>query len=229
MSFTKPYDLYSQSPCLSGKFSTRLKYYFGWCLAEMLGICAGNGYTGIDPETHSTLWLNVHNFDFFQVETAPNLKLLIDAWNIGTVRWLREVVYLRAPLKFRTVFVFLVSAFWHGLYPGYYLMFLSFALFTHTSRAWRRNFRPLVLSADSATVQCIYDIFTLVVTHFVMEYAQAPFHLLSFFPSIKVWLKFYFRMASKRPQKSSSNGRSRVVSSESERAQPLVANHECCD
>lgn len=173
-------------------FVARLKYYFGWCLAEMLGICAGNGYTGVDPETRTTLWANVHNFDFFEVETAPNLKVLIDAWNIGTVRWLREVVYLRAPLRIRTILVFLVSAFWHGLYPGYYLMFPSFALFTYTSRAWRRNVRPLVLGAGSPSLQCFYDIFTLLVTHFIMEYAQAPFHLLGFKSSIALWMKFLF-------------------------------------
>ncbi|CDS39696.1 o acyltransferase membrane bound domain [Echinococcus multilocularis] len=170
----------------------RLKYYFGWCLAEMLGICAGNGYTGVDPETRTTLWANVHNFDFFQVETAPNLKVLIDAWNIGTVRWLREVVYFRAPLRFRTILVFLVSAFWHGLYPGYYLMFTTFALFTYTSRTWRRNVRPLVLRAESPSLQCFYDFFTLLITHFTMEYAQAPFHLLGFLPSISLWTRFLF-------------------------------------
>ncbi|VDM33413.1 unnamed protein product [Hydatigera taeniaeformis] len=173
-------------------FVARLKYYFGWSLAEMLGICAGNGYTGLDPETRTTLWTKVHNFDFFKVETAPNLKILIDAWNIGTVRWLREVVYFRAPLRFRTVLVFIVSAFWHGLYPGYYLMFPSFALFTYTSRSWRRNIRPLVLEAQSPRLQCFYDIFTLLITQFTMEYAQAPFHLLSFKPSITLWMKFLF-------------------------------------
>ncbi|KAL5109736.1 Membrane-bound O-acyltransferase domain-containing protein 2 [Taenia crassiceps] len=173
-------------------FVARLKYYFGWCLAEMLGICAGNGYTGVDPETQTTLWANVHNFDFFEVETAPNLKILIDAWNIGTVRWLREVVYLRAPMRFRTILVFLVSAFWHGLYPGYYLMFPSFALFTYTSRAWRRNVRPLIVGAESPSLQCVYDVFTLLITHFIMEYAQAPFHLLGFKPSIALWAKFFF-------------------------------------
>ena len=142
--------------------------------------------------THSTLWLNVHNFDFFQVETAPNLKLLIDAWNIKTVRWLREVVYLRSPLRFRTALVFFVSAFWHGLYPGYYLMFLSFALFTFTSRAWRRNVRPLVLSTESKWLQGFYDAFTVILTHFIMEYTQAPFHLLGFLPSIALWMRFLF-------------------------------------
>ena len=136
--------------------------------------------------------MNVHNFDFFQVETAPNLKLLIDAWNIRTVRWLREVVYLRSPLRFRTFFVFLVSSFWHGVYPGYYLMFLSFALFTFTSRAWRRNVRPLVVASKSRSLQCFYDLFTLIVTHFIMEYAQAPFHLLGFLPSIHLWTRFLF-------------------------------------
>uniref|UniRef100_A0A5K3FBV1 Membrane bound O-acyltransferase domain containing 2 n=1 Tax=Mesocestoides corti TaxID=53468 RepID=A0A5K3FBV1_MESCO len=174
-------------------FVARLKYYFGWCLAEVLGICAGNGYSGVDADTSTTLWLNVHNFDFLQVEAAPNLKLLIDAWNIGTVRWLREVVYFRAPLRVRTVLVFLVSAFWHGLYPGYYLMFLSFALFTHTARAWRRTVRPIVLAAESPrVVGFVYDALTVVVTHFVMEYAQAPFHLLGLLPSLRLWTRFWF-------------------------------------
>lgn len=155
-------------------------------------MCAGNGFTGVDAESGATQWLNVHNFDFFQVEMAPNLKLLIDAWNIGTVKWLREVVYFRSPGKFRTICVFVVSAFWHGLYPGYYLMFLTFALFTHAARAWRRNVRPLVVAKASRHLSRFYDIFTVLLTHFVMEYAQAPFHMLGLMPSLELWTRFLF-------------------------------------
>lgn len=178
-------------------FIARQKYYFGWCLAEAMGICAGNGYSGEDETTKETLWVNVHNFDFFQVETALNLKLLIDAWNIGTVRWLREVVYFRTPARFRMLIVFTVSAFWHGLYPGYYLMFLSFALFTYAARIWRRVVRTRFFPSASTVASnrlltSIYDAFTIVLTHIVMEYSQAPFHLLGLAPSLTLWKQFFF-------------------------------------
>ncbi len=42
-------------------------------------------------------------------------------------------VYERVPvLKMPAVFV--VSAFWHGFYPGYYVTFASGALFTQAAR-----------------------------------------------------------------------------------------------
>ncbi|KAL7065340.1 hypothetical protein AAHC03_05467 [Spirometra sp. Aus1] len=168
----------------------RLKYYFAWTLAEVLGMCAGNGYTGEDPVTKETLWKNVHNFDFVGVEAALNLKLLIDAWNIKTACWLREVVYYRAPKSIRTVAVFCVSAFWHGLYPGYYLMFLTFALFTLAARVWRRKVRSRLPS--NRYLFLLYHGFTILLTHVSMDYAQAPFHLLSLKSSLLPWIQFLF-------------------------------------
>jgi Predicted membrane protein len=44
------------------------------------------------------------------------------------------LVYERAP-RFRTVLTYALSALWHGFYPGYYLTFMSGALFTFASRA----------------------------------------------------------------------------------------------
>ena len=41
--------------------------------------------------------------------------------------WLRKCVYMRSPFKSRMLsqlFVFMVSAFWHGYYAGYYFSFL---------------------------------------------------------------------------------------------------------
>ncbi|VDN34074.1 unnamed protein product [Dibothriocephalus latus] len=153
-------------------------------------MCAGNGYTGDDPVTKEAQWKNVHNFDFVQVEAALNLKLLIDAWNIKTAVWLREVVYYRAPRSISTVAVFTVSAFWHGLYPGYYLMFLTFALFVLAARMWRRKVRSRLPSKRYLFL--VYHAFTIFLTHISMDYAQAPFHLLTLNSSIFTWIQFFF-------------------------------------
>jgi lysophospholipid acyltransferase 1/2 len=67
---------------------------------------------------------------------GTSFKLILDNWNITTLVWLRRVVYDRAPFQ-KTFAVFLVSAFWHGFYPGYYFMFLSAALFTVVARQVR--------------------------------------------------------------------------------------------
>ncbi|CAH8494667.1 unnamed protein product [Schistosoma turkestanicum] len=171
-------------------FLIRQKYYFAWGLTEVNGVAIGAGYTGQCPRTGATLNHNIRNFDFIKVETGISLKDVIDAWNISTTRWLRETFYDRLPLAYRTILVFIISAFWHGFYPGYYIMFLSFALFTMTARIWRRHcrqyFRRTHLSSQ------LYDIFTMIITNFIVNYGQAPFHVLDFYASLKFLHVFYF-------------------------------------
>ena len=58
---------------------------------------------------------------------------MIDNWNIQTNVWLRRLVYDRV-YKGRTLCVFVLSAAWHGFYPGYYVAFLLFALLTYAGR-----------------------------------------------------------------------------------------------
>ncbi|VDP91142.1 unnamed protein product [Echinostoma caproni] len=168
----------------------RQKYYFAWGLAEVDGIGAGLGYTGICPKTGEPLYPHVINFDLRQIESGLGLKHVIDAWNISTTRWLREVFYDRLPRSFRTPLVFIISAFWHGFYPGYYLMFLTFALFTIVSRMWHRTVRPYC-RPNHVCAQA-YDLFTMVVTNMAINYAQAPFHLLDWSASLTFWSAFYF-------------------------------------
>ena len=54
-----------------------------------------------------------------------------------TMAWLRRVVYDRVPAKHGVMAVFVASAVWHGFYPGYYIMFISAAFFTHAARLVR--------------------------------------------------------------------------------------------
>ncbi|TNN16415.1 Membrane-bound O-acyltransferase domain-containing protein [Schistosoma japonicum] len=171
-------------------FLIRQKYYFAWGLAEVNGVAIGAGYTGRCPRTGDTLNHHIRNFDFLQVETGVSLKNVIDAWNISTTRWLRETFYDRLPVAYRTLLVFIISAFWHGFYPGYYIMFLSFALFTMASRIWRRQCRQYFRNT-LYSIQ-MYNISTMIITNLIVNYGQAPFHLLDFYASLKFLRAFYF-------------------------------------
>ena len=77
------------------------------------------------------LYDNVTTLYFLQFSTS--LKKLIDNWNITTTKWLRHTVYCRVSWQ-PTFMVFLISAFWHGFYPGYYLCFTSGVILTFAAR-----------------------------------------------------------------------------------------------
>lgn len=71
---------------------------------------------------------------FLHLQLATNLRDAIGSWNLGTNRWLRLVVYERVPKKYGTLLTFMLSALWHGFYPGYYLTFASGALIVTAAR-----------------------------------------------------------------------------------------------
>lgn len=73
------------------------------------------------------------------VQFGVNFRATIDAWNKGTNLWLRYVMYERASPKYNTVMTYTLSAFWHGFYPGYYVTFLTGALFTNGARMVNLN------------------------------------------------------------------------------------------
>lgn len=65
------------------------------------------------------------NIRLWDLEFCTNPAKLLAGWNIFTQRWLKKLVYepLVSEGWSRSIAVFatfLVSAFWHGFYPGYY-------------------------------------------------------------------------------------------------------------
>ena len=108
----------------------RCKYYHAWILADSVCNMSGLGWDKTNKN-----WDLVSNVHAFQFELKGlNLKEILDLWNIGTMKWLRFVIYERTPKAYRTGLVYSTSAFWHGFYPGYYITFISGALFTSSSR-----------------------------------------------------------------------------------------------
>ncbi|CBK22438.2 uncharacterized protein [Blastocystis hominis] len=95
----------------------RFRYYGLWKLGESLCICGGYG------ETEKGKWDGISNVDIVDFEFCTSMSMATHAWNKRTQRWLQMCIYERS--HFNQLYVFLVSAFWHGFYPSYYLCFLT--------------------------------------------------------------------------------------------------------
>ena len=63
-----------------------------------------------------TRWDGAANVKIWSIEFAPNMKVLLDSWNMKTNVWLRECVYKRVTPK--------------GKKPGFTSSMITFAI-TH--------------------------------------------------------------------------------------------------
>ncbi|KAL3889419.1 hypothetical protein ACJMK2_001763 [Sinanodonta woodiana] len=180
------YTLITMSMC-------RPKYYLAWRLADAVNNAAGLGYRKSN-EMLKEDWDLLNNIDIIKLETCDSLKLNIDSWNKQTSLWLRRIIYDRAPESFRVHLVFLISAFWHGFYPGYYLTFATGMLFTLAARQVRRNIRPLFIGQDQRTQKFLYDCVTFIFTRLANIYMVAPFVLLDIWSGLRVYTSLFWFM-----------------------------------
>jgi lysophospholipid acyltransferase len=161
----------------------RCKYYFGWFLSEGACILSGLGYAGVSKEGKN-LWNRCQNVSPLMCELPENSRSVSDGWNSSTARWLKRYVYLRVgkvgqPSTMSTYATFIVSAFWHGFYPGYYFSFVSGALFVETSRQLRRDLGPLFdKQGPFYSLRHVFNLGSTLLTVWVFAYMCGPFQLL---------------------------------------------------
>ncbi|KAF9883310.1 lysophospholipid acyltransferase [Aspergillus nanangensis] len=182
-------------------FTTRLKYYGVWSLTEGACILSGMGYNGFDPKSGTVFWNRLQNVDPWGLETAQNSHAYLGSWNKNTNHWLRNYVYLRVTPKgkkpgFRaSLATFATSAFWHGFYPGYYMTFVLGSFIQTVAKNFRRYIRPFFMAPDGSKptpYKRYYDVFSWLVTQITLSFAVAPFVLLSYGASIRVWQSVYY-------------------------------------
>ncbi|KAK9448825.1 MBOAT, membrane-bound O-acyltransferase family-domain-containing protein [Limtongia smithiae] len=182
-------------------FVYRLKYYGAWYLSEGACILSGLGYNGIDPLTKKRKWDRVQNIDPYRFETGQNTYTMLETWNMNTNKWLKTYIYLRVTPRgkkpgFRsTLATFLTSALWHGVYPGYYLTFVTGAFMQSCGRYSRRYIRPFFMAADQSVpgpYKRYFDLATYIAMQLTMGYAVQPFVILTFRESMHVWRSVYF-------------------------------------
>ncbi|KAG8451229.1 hypothetical protein GDO86_003461 [Hymenochirus boettgeri] len=168
--------------------SRRPKYYFAWTLADAVNNAAGFGYNGISDDG-TERWDLLSNLNIFKIETASSFKSFIDNWNIQTAVWLKEVCYDRSPFN-PLLSTFMLSAFWHGVHPGYYLTFLTAVPITLAARRVRRTIRPMF--QGSTLSRAVYAIATWLCTQIAMSYTVTPFLILELGQSMRVYRSLGF-------------------------------------
>jgi lysophospholipid acyltransferase len=85
-----------------------------------------------------------------------------------------------------TFATFVVSACWHGVYPGYYFAFVSLSLLTTLSRYCRRHVRPIFLHRGTK-VRVLYDIAGWICTQTLVAYMMSAFFVRSLENTINVY------------------------------------------
>nr|CAD7588507.1 unnamed protein product [Timema genevievae] len=181
---TFPYKMYY---LIISTTLVRFKYYHAWLLADAICNASSLGFNGFD-QNGNPRWDLISNVDVLKFEFSLSLRDSIEQWNKGTGRWLRMIVYDRVD-RCHTLLTYALSALWHGFYPGYYLTFMSGAMFTFSSRAVRRTIRPYFLNPP--WLKSVYDLATLLTTRVVMGYITFSFVLLGFWPCIRLYLHMY--------------------------------------
>ncbi|CAH1772911.1 unnamed protein product, partial [Owenia fusiformis] len=170
------------------------KYYFAMLSGEAISNASGLGFNGYD-ETGKAHWDLVSPFRLMKMELATSTKEIVDSWNIQCALWFRRISYDRVPYKEtwkKTFCTLMLSAVWHGFYPGYYLSFTLAALTIEASRKLRRLVRHHF--TDNKHTKLGYDIFTWCLTQFGISYWILPFPVQKFWPSIHFFNDTYWFM-----------------------------------
>jgi len=194
-------------------FNFRMRIYTGFVLSECQCISAGlgvypskcksrsgQGPTELEPlkklsQDRSLLskavydFKTVHNVDEYQSDFVSTVREGMRNWNMTVQYWLAVFVYKRVPWKgLRVTITMLMSAFWHGIYPGYYLCLLSvpFQLMAEDSmtKAFRREATP--------QGQVMYDWISWFFKMQAFSYMGVGFLLLNVDTTLNYWKSIYF-------------------------------------
>ncbi|CAH8454842.1 unnamed protein product [Heterobilharzia americana] len=170
-------------------FGFRQRFYFAWTISCLSNLIAGFGFSGFDSKGEPE-YRFATNIYFLPIELGTSTKVILDSWNTATTRWLRECIYDRVPKRYAVWVVFIVSAMWHGFYPGYYLAFVSAALITVAGRVCRKHLRPYFL--HSSGLRCLYDVITNLGAMLCLNYLGVPFLLLTTDKVLHFWRQMRF-------------------------------------
>eukprot|EP00605_Chrysophyceae_sp_TOSAG23-4_P001266 GSChrysophyteH1.ASY1.ANO1.1377.1 assembled CDS len=124
-------------------FSERLKFYYIWKVAEGACILAGFGFSGYDANGNSKGYRAAENMDVMGHEFATTVQILSRGWNKGTQGWLERYTFNRYNQSL--LITYFISGVWHGVYPGFLLMFMSVPILTACERQFKAKINPLVV------------------------------------------------------------------------------------
>ncbi|XP_071547166.1 lysophospholipid acyltransferase 7 [Panulirus ornatus] len=130
-------------------FNFRMRIYAGFVLSECVCIMAGLGAyptasmpkPGHGPSKYEALeessekesantkynFETIHNIDEFGADFTPTVRAGMRCWNMTVQYWLANNVYRRLKMArpIKEALTMFASAYWHGVYAGYYLSMLT--------------------------------------------------------------------------------------------------------
>ena len=125
----------------------------GRCLMECGPIAAGLSFNGYDKESGEARHDRVQSAIIWNLETSYRIKDFLTSWNISVHEWLKNYIFLRmlpsgksgktGSSGIAATMTFLVSAVWHGFYPGYFSFFLSAAAVDYVAKVYAPLLSPL--------------------------------------------------------------------------------------
>jgi hypothetical protein len=121
----------------------RFKFYFIWKFSEGACILAGFGFSGYDKDGNSLGYRAAENIDILGFVRSTNIQVLSRCWNKGTQSWLQRYAYNRVGGSL--LVTYFISSVWHGVYPGFFIMFMIVPLLTQIERLMQSKINPRVV------------------------------------------------------------------------------------
>lgn len=109
---------------------TMSTYVIGFCFMECGPIASGLSFNGVDSKGNAQ-HDRIKSVLIYGLMTSYRVKDFLASWNISVHEWLKYYVYLRLldnkkrgkTNAFAALVSFMVSAIWHGFYPGFFSFF----------------------------------------------------------------------------------------------------------
>lgn len=131
----------------------------------------------------------IHNLDIYGCDLAPRVRDGLRSWNMTVQYWLASCVHHRVPKSlapFKVAITMAVSAFWHGVHPGYYLSFGLVPIFVAAEDRMVRVYRK---EGDAGKT---FDWVNWFLKMRAFDYMCMGFLLLRFDYTLAYWRSIYF-------------------------------------
>ncbi|XP_061101750.1 lysophospholipid acyltransferase 7 [Conger conger] len=189
-------------------FVFRMRFYAAWCGAEAGCISAGLGcypegamskpgggptvQHSPDPDSPVVYdFKTIQNIDCYNTEFCVKVRHGMRYWNMSVQWWLHHYIYPNSPFKgytLKAAWTMFISAYWHGLHPGYYLSFLTIPLCMGAESALESTVRARLGPAGQNIFDWVHWFFKMR----AYDYMCMGFVLLGFWDTIHYWTTIYF-------------------------------------
>ena len=168
----------------ASSYQFRWRFYACWLVMDVSGQLLGLAHPS--------------NVEIAACELATSPSMLITGWNTSVQLWLKERIYRQLPRAtprgVRMLATFAVSAFWHGVHPGYYLMFAGLFVMVCVEQLVRAAWmRAPMLDADrspatAAAARFVGHVWTMS----CFSFFGGAFNLLGWRETLNLWRSLWF-------------------------------------